>query len=358
MPVPSLKAFLLDVLVLLQIPLLSMIAGCSESESMPPLPADDVEFSTSIDGTTWHLGKDGNLYRELDGASAWVLESQVYNPDEVRNSYVTENEVTYRISPDDGRRFAIRNEFEESFEDFGDGLSGLKQLMDEKRLLWGSLTLQSGAAPTISDYVELRRAVLAGERDFADCRVEPTKSRAHSGNGALRCAAPARPEDLITCKASISSPLVYFRNGDDFWFEAAYYVEDSLPMTLVDLETEFVAEHPGIRLRLFPPGTLGAELKALNKPQFRQAEDQAVLFPLNQWVVVRIHYYLSPTDGRVEIWQDGIKVLDAQGPTLPFPSAIYNSLEVGISAHHDTSQGSTVYIDDLKVSAQQPQDGH
>ncbi len=347
----SSKAILIPVPGLVSLVVLCLFLGCSEPATTKPVPADEIEFSTSIDGTTWHLGRDGNLYRELN-ASAWTLENKVFDPDEIRNSYVTENEVTYRISPDDGRRFATRNEIQESFEDLDEGITGLKQLLDEKRLLWGALTLQSGKTPEVADYVELRRAKLAGERDFADCRVEPSRVQVHGGESSVRFSVPARPDDLITCKASISCPLVYFRNGDDFWFEAAFYIEDSLPMTLVDLETEFVSEHPGIRLRLYPPGTLGAELKALNKPQFRQPNDQAVQFPLNQWVVVKVHYHLSPTDGRIEIWQDGIQVLDSIGPTLPYPSAIYNSLEVGISSHHDSEHGSIVYIDDLKISSQ------
>jgi hypothetical protein len=56
---------------------------------------------------------------------------------------------------------------------------------------------------------------------------------------------------MITCKAPLSSPLVYFRDGDDFWFEAYYWAEESLPMTLVDLECEFLAQHSGTHLRIF-----------------------------------------------------------------------------------------------------------
>jgi len=163
--------------------------------------------------------------------------------------------------------------------------------------------------------------------------------------------APAKPASMITCKASLSSPLAYFRNGDDFWFEAYYWVEGSLPLTLVDLECEFVAEHPGIRLRIFEDGALGVELKALDKPQYRQFAESRVTFPKRKWVCARVHYFLSTDDGRMEIWQDGQKVLDKSGITLPFQSAIYNSLEIGISAHCNPSEPCVLYLDDLRVSA-------
>ncbi len=52
----------------------------------------------------------------------------------------------------------------------------------------------------------------------------------------------------------------------------------------------------------------------------------------------------------MEVWQDNQKVLDRTGITLPFRSAIYNSLEIGISAHSNPDQKCVLFVDDLRCS--------
>ena len=58
------------------------------------------------------------------------------------------------------------------------------------------------------------------------------------------------------------------------------------------------------------------------------------------------------TDGVVELWQDGAKIVDRRGQTLPLSHTIYNSLEVGISAHSIGPQPATLYVDDVSISGQ------
>ena len=58
------------------------------------------------------------------------------------------------------------------------------------------------------------------------------------------------------------------------------------------------------------------------------------------------------TEGVVELWQDGTKIVDRRGQTLPLAHTIYNSLEVGISAHSFGSQAATLFVDDLSISGQ------
>lgn len=324
--------------------------GCNRPELVPPFEQERLELTYEADGEKFYVVDDGNAYRETESGEAWERVMQVFDPDEVRRSYITQGGKTYRISPDTQHRFEVQRNLSESFEDVRSGLPGLLELVSEKRQRWGAFTLQSPEAPTVSDYVAHRNEMLAGRANFRDCRVEPTSEKSRSGNKSLKCVAPARPDSMITCKASLSSPLVYFRNGDDFWFEAYYWAEQSLPLTLFDLECEFVAEHPGIRLRIFDDKTLGIELKALDKPTYRQPAESRVIFPRDKWVQVRVHFSLSTTEGKMEIWQDGQKVLDRTGITLPFRSAIYNSLEVGISAHSNPNHPCVLFVDDLRCS--------
>ncbi len=325
--------------------------GCNRQQLVPPFEAERLELTYENDDQKFYVVDDGNAYRDTGSGDAWELVMRVFDPAEVERSYVTENGKTYRIAPDTQQRFEVQRELAESFEDVSSGLPGLLELVSETRQRWGVFTLQSPEVPMVADYVAHRQEMLAGQADFRDSRVEPTTEKAYLGNKSLKCVAPARPDDMITCKASIASPLVYFRNGDDFWFEAYYWAEQSLPLSLIDLECEFVAEHPGIRLRIFDDETLGIELKALDKPTYRQAAETRINFPRGKWVHVRVHFALSTTNGKMEVWQDGQQVLDRTGITLPFRSAIYNSLEVGISAHSNPRQACVLFVDDLRCSA-------
>ena len=64
---------------------------------------------------------------------------------------------------------------------------------------------------------------------------------------------------------------------------------------------------------------------------------------------VKWHIYLHPDDGHVQIWQDDQLVVDGRGPTLPFRGAVYDSLEIGISAHSFGDQTATLFVDDVSV---------
>jgi hypothetical protein len=159
----------------------------------------------------------------------------------------------------------------------------------------------------------------------------------------------------MTCaKASLSTELLHFAKGDDVWFAAWFLVaaEGSRPLTLADLESTWIKEYPGMRIMIDPAGGLMAELKWAAKPTYRQPRGREVEFPVGRWVNVRMHLWLSErADGRVEVWQDGLKILDAEGPTLPLAGAIYDELEVGISAHIGPG-AATLFVDDLVISAE------
>ena len=61
-----------------------------------------------------------------------------------------------------------------------------------------------------------------------------------------------------------------------------------------------------------------------------------------------MHLRLSEKqDGVVELWQDGVKVVDARGQTLPLAGTIYDDLEVGIGAHSFGPGTAVLYVDDV-----------
>ena len=78
-----------------------------------------------------------------------------------------------------------------------------------------------------------------------------------------------------------------------------------------------------------------------------------MIFPTGRWVQLRAHLVLTEQDnGVIELWQDGQKIIDTRGKTLVLAHAIYNSIEIGISAYNEQGKTATLYVDDFCISDQ------
>jgi hypothetical protein len=327
-------------------------AGHSGADDIAPLPERRVLRTAGQGGAVYKLTDDGRMYRVAHSGRRWEYVQTVFNPKEIGAAYVKDRGAIYRVDPGSGTRYPVRKEFADDFEQVPTGAAGIRGLIGEAHM-WSELTLQSPRASAVADYVALRNGILKGDRDFLDARVEPVREQARGGTQSLRCFCPAKSESMQCSKASLSTGIIYFQKGDDVWYRAWYRVEGStLPLTLVDLEDSLVSESPGLRVRLFDDGEIGVELKCLDKPTFRQTGKNRILFPTNRWVEVLWHIRLDDgPNGIIQLWQDGKPVVDATGTTLPFRTSFYNSLEVGISAHSNSSQPATLYVDDILLTA-------
>jgi hypothetical protein len=320
-------------------------------EEVPAYPPERVLRTTTVDGVPYVLADDGNVFRVITERGTWTWVDRVFDPEFIARNFVKEGDSVYRVDSDSGKRYQLLKEFSDGFEDVPEEADGLRSLIGEERK-WTEFTLQTAQTPAVSDYVDLRNRILRDRAGFLDASVAPSKLYAHSGQQSLRCVCPAKVSSMVCSKASIGTGFVFFEQSDHFWFQAWFRIDGSIPpFTLADLESRDVKESPGIRLMLFDGSELGAELKALDKPKYRQASDRKVSFPTNQWVKVQWHVHLHPDDGQVQIWQDDQLVVDRRGPTLPFKGAVYDSLEVGISAHSFGDQTATLFVDDLSVTA-------
>lgn len=321
-------------------------------KEVDPLPESRVLQTIVIDAAAYKIADDGNIYRTNPRSGRWSYVETAFDPNVVARSYVREGATIFRCDPNrSSERYPVTRRFSEGFEDVPDGTPGLRRLIGAERM-WTELTLQSPQTPKVSDYVALRRKILSGEADFLDASVAPSTERAHSGKASLKCICPAKTSSMICAKASLSNSLVYFEEGDDVWYQAWYYVAgDVRPFTLVDLEADLVHNAPGIRVMLYDEGEMGVELKAADKPQYRQKGDAKVKFPTDRWVQATWHLHLdSGANGRVRLWQDDRLIVDATGQTHPFRTAVYNSLEVGISAHSFGDRPATLYVDDVLLT--------
>ena len=193
-----------------------------------------------------------------------------------------------------------------------------------------------------------------GGASAAANNVTLTSERGHSGAHALKCV--AAPYDGHTAsKADIERGRLHFVKGDNVWFRGWFWLAGGTnadSVFLWDLETTGLRNSPGRRLYLQSGETLTSDLgKWWSGKTFRQKRGAAVKFPKERWVELRVHMLLSEGgDGRMEVWQDGAKVLDATGQTLPTARTIYNRLQVGLTANGNRTHAQTLFVDDVAIS--------
>lgn len=187
-------------------------------------------------------------------------------------------------------------------------------------------------------------------------RVELVANLVHSGTNALKLTAV--PYDGHTAsKADLELERLNFGRGDQVWFSGWYYFVGGTDAELVflwDLETTQYGKSPGRRLYIQNGGWLASDLgKWWTGKTFRQSKGQEVSFPKDRWVQLRVHLLLSAdNDGVMEVWQDDTKVLDARGKTLPTARAVYNRLQLGITANGSRQSTNMLYLDDIAISNQ------
>lgn len=325
----------------------------SRQRTIPTPPDSEIELTLSDGGTTYKLYR-GDVYTVGSDPGRLTFVEHLYDPDFFAKNYVLVDGVPNKRDPDSGTLYPTRRQFEEGFE----GADSLSDLIGPQRG-WTSFTLQSPRAPSIPEYNALRSRILTGGGGFLDNRIEVSREHAHSGSTSLKCVSMPPSRGMVTAKASLSTSLLHFVRGDDVWFSGWYLVPEgsSLPFTLVDLESNWIKEHPGMRVMLDPPGHLMLELKWAGKPKYRQAKGQELRFPTGRWVEIRLRLRLSEkSDGFVELWQDGDKLIEARGQTLPLAGTIYDDLEVGISAHSFGPDQATLFVDDLRIDTTPPEE--
>lgn len=323
-----------------------ILTACVKRGAQPvPSPGAAVETSFSFEKKQYQV-IEGNLY-QVGRAGKLDFVEALYDKDFFAKNYEVADGVIYRKSLETGKRYATRRAFHEDFE----GAAAITDLMGEKRL-WSDLTLQSRRTPTVAEYVKLRQRILKGESGFLDNSVAPGGEVVHGGTRALKATCDPPTRAMICSKASLSMQLLHFVKGDDVWFSGYYYLAPGgKPYTIMDLECTWIKEHPGIRIALMGGDYLGFDMKNPQRTHYRQAKGREVAFPVERWVHVEAHWHLSDQkDGIAELWQDGAKIVEAHGETLPLPSAIYNSMEIGVSAmNHDFNKPTTLYVDDLAI---------
>jgi hypothetical protein len=276
----------------------------------------------------------GDVYRVRPNGGREFLE-RLYDPDFFAKNYRQRDGDVFQLDPETGRLYAVTRRFEDNFEN----AASAADLITPAR--WHLSNTDPERAGKADNYYDLGNRI--------------TLSRTVVRGGAASLKFHARPSSRMTSKASLVKNIMYFKKGDDVYVSGWFFIEDTPSiydaggMTLVDLESSFM-QSVGLRIIFRQNDALAFELE-LPKTQFMQDSGSEVRFPTDRWVHVEAHAFLSDQAGRVEIWQDGRKVLDKQGRTLPLADTVYDRFEVGVSA---IARGSryekSLYVDDIVIS--------
>jgi len=90
----------------------------------------------------------------------------------------------------------------------------------------------------------------------------------------------------------------------------------------------------------------------LNMDQYYQ--DSPISVPTNQWVGIELHIYVHNTQGYMELWQDGVKIIEKTGiDTLPTNN--YAHIRFGaVYVYGDQDTGGTdFYFDEVYIQDEQ-----
>ncbi len=310
----------------------TLFYGCKKEELLND--CQSIGAFISPEGKEFYIYKDGTAYVNNNGSCEFAI--QYFDPDFLTKSYKIDATGKYLIT--EGGLLPIKNEFLENFENYAVFSDLFLKSVADKDLYWTSFTLLSPAAPTIKDYVNLRKCVLSGTCNFIDNKLELASDPTNATNKVLKFTSVAPTPSMITAKASVESEISFFDKGSNLWFQADYYVESGTPFSLVDFESAYFYERPGPRVVI--------RNSILSVEYFQTSP---ISIPAKKWFTVKVHFKFSnESDGIIEIWQDARQIISAKGINSPLFNAIQNSIEVGITA---TSVDCVLLMDNIRISA-------
>ena len=293
-----------------------------------------------IDGQVYSIYDNGAVYTYDVGLNEWKLVNHLYNAESYASAYQETDSIIYKAA---GNRTLPT--FGEKYEDFEQATT-VKDFINLKRQ-WTSFNVVSPIIKTPKESNRLRDCIMVKICGFVDNRIDVSTDQYVSGINSMRFYAASPTPDIATSTSSLESSLTYFKNNEDLWFSGWFYVEQGMPYSIVNFENDHFTDSPGPRV-VVKDGKLAVELKFADKPVYQQIVGTEVNFPSNQWVNVKVHLVLSDTEaGKIEVWQNNVKVIDSYGRTLPTYNSIISNWEVGITA---TDQETVMYVDDVVLS--------
>ncbi len=303
-----------------------------------------VETPISHDGKQYMVSK-GQVF-EVKGNGKRELRDTLFEGDFVNKNYKTDGHTIFRSDPDTGKNYAVIQDFQEGFE----SANKVQDLIGPGRN-WSSMTLLSPAAPGVDAYVKLRNQIIYQGAAFKDNAISISQEIVHSGKKSLKLYAVKPSRKLDITKTSLDNELLFLQRGDHVTMTGWFYIAQGTPIGLMDIECNYINQGPGMRLLLSEDLEPRIELKWADKPTYRILRGSNARLPRAQWVKLSMYLYLSEkSDGMVRLSMNDKVVIENQGQTLPITDAIYNRLQLGITANPKNTN-TTIYVDDLSMQS-------
>lgn len=316
-------------------------SSCKDNTAGCPADADILTSFVTETGDIALVTNSGEAYLQSDDGCTYL--EQYFTPGFGEIYVFGEDEIF--VTTDDGSLFPVTNNFYDEVNNYTVLQDAIILSTDDSTLHWNSFVLQSPLAPTVEDYVALRACLLTNTCDFLDNRIDIVSDPENIANQVFQFTAVPPSANMVTSKSSIERTFNYFVKGMNLWFEAKYYIAEGMPYSIADFENSYFNESPGPRI-VFNGDALAIENKFGDKIKYYQ--NTPITFPKAEWVTVKVHFLFSENNtGFIELWQNGIKIIDVSGINLPLFNSIQNSLEVGLSA---TSEGGVLLVDDIRLS--------
>lgn len=297
----------------------------------------------SPDGDYIKIYESGKAYQIRNSECQFVID--YFDPMFFDQNFVLEDgKVFFKV--DEVNLFEPIRTFEYNFEQDEDFSDVIFSDLAQKNEIFTAFTLQSPSAKTVSEYVALRNCILDQTCDFIDNRIDLASDPEDVANQVLKFSSVEPSDDMVTAKSSISTGLTFFEEGNDFWFEARFFLNGEYPTTIADFESPFFEGNPGPRI-IFRGDKLAIENKFGDKFTYDQSNNSEVPFPKNEWVKVKVHFQYNTDDGIIQLWQNDELIVDAVGRNIPLANWVQTNIEIGISA---TSEATVLFVDDVRFS--------
>jgi hypothetical protein len=267
---------------------LILFIGCAKDNNLPQevsaCSSDGLlESVTSPDGQEIYIYENGELYTNVNGLCNFEL--QYFDSDFLNTNYLTDASGTFLIESN-GELFPTKSDFIETFENSITFPNLFIRSLTDTNLYWTNFTLQSPAAPAVSDYVALSQCIIEGTCTFIDNKIELVNDPTDNTNKVLKFTSVAPSAEMVTSKSSMSSTINFYQKNSDIWFEADYLIESGIPFSIVDFENSYFYQSPGPRVVI-----RNNKLEFENKfgEKINIDNNSGMTISQNQWFTLKIH---------------------------------------------------------------------
>lgn len=217
--------------------LIFQISCVKSNQDNCPVSKDILSQFVQPTGEEVIIDNNGNAF--LLNSDGCELVLKYFDPG-FRDEHYFERNGEVLIKSDDGN-IPIVKSVNENFENYDSFLDLFYSSIEEiGPKVWGSMTLQSPSARTVEEYVALRKCIQNSTCEFLDNRIELVDDPINVGNQCLKFTSVEKAEDMVVCKSSIQSTLLFLRKQMIFGSQRTTILKRTFLSQLLILKTHIL----------------------------------------------------------------------------------------------------------------------